>query len=526
MTCSGRVLRVTAVVSLVLFLLAGVSSSPAGAQQSEADVYVAQAIVAYEDRRWDEALGLLREALQVDPGHVDALYYTGLVYSAQGRMDAAIDALEQARAKAPDELAILYQLGLAYFATERYDRAEPLLSRVFAVSPGTEGVGYYVGFMRYRNKDYQGALRAFESARSSDPRIQQLTRFYAGLALAILGLPERAAAEVEASMRLQPASPLTGPAERLRASIVAARERERRFRANVQLGFLYDTNVAVKPGKSNDPTAEELRHGRRRSFGELAGVRLEYSWLRQGPWEAAVGYSFFQTYYNELTSYNVQDHLGLASVFYRGALGGMPYELGLQYWFEYMTLGGDEFLQRHTIPLSATIVENGWNLTTLLARAEIKNFAEPRGLDDTEVRDGTDYTIGFVHVFRFSNDRHLIRVGYQFNRDDTEGRNYSYLGHRYLAGAQYTLPWGSTRLKYDFELHHRDYTHRNALLPEDRPGTRKQRDDQQTHVFRAEQPLPYALTLAAEYQLIVNESNLAVFDYTRNVFSLILSWQY
>lgn len=522
----GRAPRAVAVVAVVLVLL-GLASAPARAQQSEADVYVAQAIVAYEDHRWDDALGLLRQALEIDPGNVDALYYTGLVYSAQGRLEPAIDALEQARAKSPDDLAILYQLGLAYFATERYDRAEPLLSRIFAVSPGTDGLGYYIGFMRYRNKDYQGAVRAFQVARSTDPRIQQLTRFYAGLALAILGLPERAAAEVEQALRLQPASPLTGPAERLRASIVAARERERRFRADVRFGFLHDDNVPVKPEKSSDPVAETLRHGRRTSFGELAGVRLEYSWLRHGPWEAAVGYSFFQTYYNELTSFNVQDHLGFASVAYRGALSGMPYELGLQYWFEYMTLGGDEFLQRHSIPLSATIAENSWNMTALLARAEVKDFAEPRGLDPNEVRDGTNYLIGFVHYFRFSNDRHLIHVGYQFDRDDTEGRNYSYLGHRYLVGGQYTLPWGATRLKYDFEFHHRDYTHTNSLLPIDPLAKRRKRkDDEQIHVFRIEQPLPYNLTLAAEYQFIVNDSNLPVYDYNRNVGSLTLSWQY
>ncbi|MGH9005236.1 MAG: hypothetical protein ACRDYV_19105, partial [Acidimicrobiia bacterium] len=47
-------------------LLAG-APTPAVAQQSEADVFVAQAILAYDARKYDEALALLEEALAVDP---------------------------------------------------------------------------------------------------------------------------------------------------------------------------------------------------------------------------------------------------------------------------------------------------------------------------------------------------------------------------------------------------------------------------------------------------------------------------
>ena len=36
------------------------------AQQSEADVFVAQAILAYEDKRYEEALGYLRRVAETD----------------------------------------------------------------------------------------------------------------------------------------------------------------------------------------------------------------------------------------------------------------------------------------------------------------------------------------------------------------------------------------------------------------------------------------------------------------------------
>jgi len=46
------------------------------------------------------------------------------------------------------------------------------------------------------------------------------------------------------------------------------------------------------------------------------------------------------------------------------------------------------------------------------------------------------------------------------------------------------------------------------------------------HFFRIEKPLPNNLTLSAEYQGIFSQSNIAVFNFHRNVFSLIMTWAY
>ena len=142
--------------------LLAVAAGPALAQQSEADVFVAQAILAYDARRYDEAFSLLKEALAQDPNNVEALYYSGLVLMAQQKTDQAVEVLEKARARAPRDLSIQFLLGVAYFALERYDQAEGPLTQVLNERPQTEGVGYYVGLIRYRKKDYQGALKAFK----------------------------------------------------------------------------------------------------------------------------------------------------------------------------------------------------------------------------------------------------------------------------------------------------------------------------------------------------------------------------
>lgn len=514
---------------LLAALIALLAAAPAAvAQITEADVHVAQAVLDLEDGRLDEALAGLRRALEIEPEHVEALYFTGVVHMTARRPAEALPFLERARRLAPTDPVIAFQLGLAHLAQERYDRAQPLLEEAFRAQPTLEGLGYYTGFLRYRGKDYRGALDAFRSGRTADPELQQLTRFYAGLALGILGLPAQAAAEIEQAIRTVPGSPLTGPAERLRDTMIAARQRDRRLTLDVRFGFFYDDNVPVVPDPdSGEPLVARLRDRRRTSTGELLGVRLDYAWLRTEQWEATVGYSFFGTHNNDLPSFDITSHLGTAGVTRRAAVAGLPLVVGAQYSFDALYLDEKDFLTRHTASVFGTLVESARHLTQVVARYQNKDFgAASLPVPPAEDRDGDNWLAGITHFVRFAEDRHFVKLGYQFDYDATEGRNYTYRAHRLLAGAQYTLPWYGIRLRYDVDLHLRNYLHRNTLLPSTAPNTRERDDKELTNVVRAELPLPLNLTLAAEYQSTLNDSNLAVFDYTRSVFSLILQWSY
>jgi tetratricopeptide (TPR) repeat protein len=519
----SRVTRLLALILAVAVLL----PVPAFSQTTEADVYVAQGVIDFDEKRYDDATANFRKALEIEPDHVEALYYLGVVNMAQRRPDQAVAFLERARAKAPADVAVAYQLGLAYFAQQQYDRAQPLLEDVFKANPTQDSLGYYVGFMRYRAKDYRGAVNAFRTGRSSDPEIQQLSRFYTGLALAVLGLPAQATAEVEQALSLVPSSALTGPAERLRDTLVAARQQERRLSAEVRFGVFYDDNVAVIPnptGTSKEPLVQALRHTKSSSFGELAGVRGDYVWYRDESWDATIGYSFFTTYNNDLPSFNVMDHLGSIGLIHKNAIRTMPVQAGVNYSYDALFLDEALFVQRHTVSVIGAIAEDDINLTQVFVRFQDKDFEG--GFPQPEDRDAKNYMFGFLHLFRFQQDKHLIKLGFQQDYEYADGRNYTYHGQRLQAGAMYTFPWWAMRAKWDFDVHFRQYTNRNLFLPTTRPDELRRRDQELNNIVRLELPLPRNFTLAGEYQLTHNRSNLQVFDYSRSVISLILSWSY
>lgn len=517
--------------ALLAMLLVPLSHEPAMAQQAEADVLLTQATLAYDDLQYDKALQLLNRVLDLEPRNARASYYKGLVLQAQQKPELAAQAFESAYSIQPGDLFIRYQLGVTYFLLKEYDKADRLLSKVFVEQPNLEATGFYVGFMRYREKLYPESLAAFSKAQTKDPDIRQLIGFYKGLTLGILGLSDMAVAELDKASTVETSEPFSGPVQRMREALTTLRTTERRFRAEVGLGGFYSDNVALNPKRSNDAFAESLRSRSTTSPGLLTVVQGEYSWYRSGPAEATASYNFFQTVNlnDGLSRFNIENHQAGLAGYYRGSAGSMPYQLGLSYAYDYLLLGQAAFMARHTPTISGSLIESANHMTTGVLRFQDKTFFREGDLTTrfpAAQRDAMNWMGGLTHAFRFQGDRHLLSAGYQYDVEDAVGGDFSYSGHRMLIGGLYTLPWGQTRLRYDYQVHWRGYQNLNATFPQSSPGTIRRDDTEQIHFARIEQPLPNNFTVSLQYQRIENDSNLAVYAYTQNIFYLVTTWSY
>ena len=524
-------------------LLGFISPNVSWAQESAADVLTAEASLVYDDGSLEEALILLNQALEVYPDHSEALYYRGLVYLKQDKLDESLADLQKAYELVPQSPSVAFQLGVVYFTREEYEEAERLLTPVFEAQPTTNNAGYYVGFLRYQKNDFQGAIDAFKVGASDDPRILQLTRFYSGLALARLGLPKQAAEELEEAMRLRTVSPLIGPADRLRDTLVAAQQTDHRLKGQVRIGGFFDSNAAVVPLETNDSTVRTLRNRDTNSVGALASLRLDYSLLRVGPVETKVGYSFFHTANADFSDLNIINHFGSLGMFYRTLVNTMPFEGGLVLSVDDTELGSDPFLRRYSASLFATLVESTRHVTTVQGRVQIKEFEETnvsqfadpavRAILAEDTRSGTNWMVGVTHILRFEGGKHFIRGGFQFDTDAALGSNFDYKGYRILTGGLYTLPWWKMRIRYDYDLYFRIYENPNTrfthtgLLPIGTSPMVKQTVTEQNHVLRLEKALPYDMTVAVEWQGTFSRSNTDVlFNFERQLVTGSVAWAF
>lgn len=302
-------------------------------------------------------------------------------------------------------------------------------------------------------------------------------------------------------------SPITGASVRIREALATARKPSdsKRLQAQVGLGGYYDDNVAVNPSASQDPIAEALRSRPTASPGFLATIRADYAWYRRGPVEATATYSLYQTA-GWVFSIFKTTRAGLSGV-YRGVVEKMPYEVGAQYAYDYMFLDLNGFLSRHSLIFPVAVVAPNFtapglgsvgNLTTLLYRYQIKEFfREPA---DTAVRfaadsrDAFNNMIGFLHMFRFAQDRYLLRLGYQYDNEAASGSAFTYTGNRVQMGGDVALPWLELSLRLQYDIHWRAYSHPQLLFADD-AGDLSQRYDIEHDIFaQLSKPLPHNLS--------------------------------
>ena len=507
-----------------------------------------RALVAYEDKKFEEALKELQEALRLNPENVDALYYQGLVYVALGRTGDALAVLEKARQMRPEDLDVAFQLGALYFNQKEYEKAEPFLRQVYQLEPTRPNIGYYLGFIEYRQKNYREALAFLRGNVPSDDNFAQLARFYGGLALSALGFPREARAEIEDALRLQPVSPLTAPAQRFGEILGRAADREKFFRGEFRLGVFYDTNVPVVPNRSIDTTVDTIRKDtrRKRSEGQLTSTNLSYKWLKTPDWEGDASYRFLQTYNDHLADLNTQSHTPTIGINTRGtmpsAFGDLAYIVGLQTTYDFILLGNRRFTERWIANPYLTVVEDPNNLTTLQFRVQAKNFFRDRDFANREVRDAVNYMVGPLHYLLFEEGQHYIKLGYQYDTDKAEGENWIYRGNRLLTGFQYTLGKGflgllgeqadllswmvGIRLRYDLDFHWRFHSKKHSQLPTSATDTVHRTDREGTHLVSLSKDFLTDFTVALEYLSDKNKSNIASFKYNRHVVTTSLTWRF
>jgi len=528
-------LAVRLLAAFFLFLatvpLATVRAQSVSESAIQAAVFVDRAVVAYGEKRYDEALKELQEALRLDPENVDALYYQGLVHMAMDRPVDALAALGAARKLRPADADVAFQIGVLHFGQKEYDKAEPFLSEVYRADPKRPNIGYYLGFIEFQKQNFREALGYFRANVPSDDTFAQLAGFYSSLTLARLGSPGQAKAEIDQALRLAPASPLTTPAQRLGEILTKAAEQEKLFSGELRLGVFYDTNVPVDPSRSGDVIAQAIRAGqpRQRSEGEMVSLDLAYTWLRTVDWEGTISHRFQQFYYNRLTEFNSQSNTPTLSILRRGllpgAFGELPYTAGAQVNYDYNSLGNRPFVQRWIATPYLSISESESNVTTFQYRFQWKDFFHDEDFVRREIRDAKNYMVGATHFLLFEKGRHYLKLGYQYDAELAEGENWSYRGNRLLTGFQYTLPWWDVRFRYDLDFHWRHYQNRTIFPPPVGPLGHR-RDREPLHLAAIAKDFLDNFTVAVEYLFDHGRSNLAPYDYKRHVVTTSFAWRF
>jgi tetratricopeptide (TPR) repeat protein len=87
---------------------------PAEADMSDKEDLYDEAIDAYADDKFDEAIELYKQALAIDPKYVDAIHGMTMCYQAKGDLDAAIELTKKYIAQEPEDILAHTNLSMFY----------------------------------------------------------------------------------------------------------------------------------------------------------------------------------------------------------------------------------------------------------------------------------------------------------------------------------------------------------------------------------------------------------------------------
>ncbi|HEU4683350.1 MAG TPA: tetratricopeptide repeat protein [Nitrospira sp.] len=512
----------------LLALLLTMAIATAGAEEVEFREYdfgLSKGLLLYSNQRYAEAERYLSEAYRVKPGDTVAGYYLGQSLLRLRRYADAEARYREILLQHPTDARARMGLGMALYHQERHAEALANLSIAEQTIKDDPLLYYYAGLAAARRQSYEQATEKFLRAGSLDPELAKDARYQRGAALASQGKAEQAAAEFRAAVE----TPAAAEAEPTKPSLwFGGASPSKRWNANFAVSAQYDSNVVLLPSGVSSPGAG-ISH--KSDFVSVLTGNGEYRFFQNDTWTAGAGYGFYQNLHARLSEFNVQDHTPTLYVQRRFGLA----QLRFQYILDYVTVGGDPYLLSNALQPTLTYPESDRTFTQVFARYQYKDFKSFR--DDqfavpiNQTRDGVNWMFGGLQYIMFPDNRGHVRVGYTFDADRTGGgdvtqatpgrptnADWSYTGHRLSTGIAYQ-PMTATTVQLAFDYYRQNYSNANSFSF---TGTTVRHDNVYLFTLTGVRELRSWLWLAFQWSYTRDQSNIAAFDYTRNIISLTL----
>ena len=246
---------------VVGFLLAG---SETCAEPAQRDAALSRAMEALSQGRVFEAIAGLREIVGQDPSYRPAYFYLATLYTEMGQYERAGGYLERARVSDPDQGWYHYQEGVIRFRQRNWKGALAALEHALELGmAGNEADAWrYIGEVQIELFDWDRAVEAYENAIRIQPE-DPMTRLAIGNIHLDRNEPEPAGREFRRAIEIQPSlSEAHAALGRLHSHLGNLSEAVETFRRALEL----------------DPSNQESRYGLGRALlaaGDTAeGQRL------------------------------------------------------------------------------------------------------------------------------------------------------------------------------------------------------------------------------------------------------------
>ncbi len=475
------------------------------------DLIVTKVTLLLNDGELQPAEAALQPLIEHFPNDSKVHYYLGVIKERQGDGVSAEKAYQRAVELDPQHVTASLALATLYYNQKAFAKSLEWLLRAEKLDPANGLIVFHQGRAYQELKQDALAAPRFVRAALLAPFLFVEAHYYAGQSFKRIGSDEEAEDAFNAVITNAPGSPQALSAQALLQEMSRSKRRERRWNLLILSTVQFDDNVVLEP--SDGPL---IQTGEPHEDTRLVlNIQGDFALHKIPPWTTGLAYSLYQSLHNKLGRFNTFSHTPQLYVTRKKG----KQEARLDYYYQSVLLDSAPYLETQGLRSSYQYRPRPGLSSDFFYQAEWKDFESRPNIPVNAMRDAKNNAVGATASLLLGPV--VGKAGYRFELENAENADWDFKGHRLTLGAAWQIPWAiQVNLTGDYSLN--DYSHGHSLSIE---GIARE-DAVSSVAVRLARPFTPISSLSMNYTLTRNDSNLATFDYKRQIYSTQLGWRF
>jgi len=459
-----------------------------------------EGIRQYRNESYEEALELFQSADKTEPSSLNS-YYLGLSLKHTGSQDEALQQFKSALSTTPQEkLAVVEIIAMNLAMGDETEAAKWIAwGEKEKVSPAE--ISFLKGELLFRKGDLKAAESSYTDAKNLDPALAQQADLQIAQTRLSANDKEGARESLKAVIAHNPDNELAGFAREFELRI-QEQAVPSPWRISIGANYQYDDNAVSKPNTA----VAGVTFPKRFDSSSSQTLRVSYDLPSQSEWLLSGQYNFFNNSYFSLSEFSTQSHTLSLSPGYRFSTFAVTLPLTYNYSLLDYSIYSYEISARPTLtyPIAPEHI-----LQASAGYAKREFFVSP--VTPAENRNAEIYSGHLGYIFLFANGKGFFNFKYDSSFEDTLGDNWEALINK--LSIEMLIPVDKkTDIILSGETARSNY-HLNSFF-----GV-KRNDTSLAASIGINRRLYEMLYLNAQYSHSTFYSNIALYEYRRNVYS-------
>ncbi|MCK4851559.1 MAG: tetratricopeptide repeat protein [Candidatus Omnitrophica bacterium] len=474
------------------------------AQDKKVNPLIEKGIGQYKHENYEEALVTLKKARGEEPDSTLAAYYLGLTYKQLQDYPSAVAELEDAVTYSPKIKGALIELVDCLYQTGRLEEAYTWIEEAREEGIRPAQISFLNGLVLAKDKRYSEAISSFENAMDLDPAMSQSCEYQIGMLHLKTENYLEAKKVFEQVVIIDPNNNMANFANEYMNALDRRIEASKPFKFSMGSAWQYDDNVVLKPSGglvatniTDNADMRQIYTGKaeyNHRFNKRFGLKGQFSTYISKQYDLG----FYDTFSNTFT---LQPSLYLEK-------GLLTFPVA----YNHTCINDKAYLSRSAVSGIYNFMVGKTNMGQVFVKYQNKEYLWDPSRDD-ENRDGNDLGGGIGWYFFFAENKGFLNVRYALNKEWTAGDNWEYTGNRATVAVLVPI-MEKLNLTVTGDMYMQDFGNTHTVYG-------GKRDDD---VYTGSALLAYKFyensELQLQYTFIKDSSNISIYEYDRNIFSV------